>query len=88
MRKSKRIISLILVLTMILSIFSIGIIQTSAAVNEENYQNPPYEPALLGDIDRNGRIDGNDVFVLSALSQKEKDISDMIRSPKILSITK
>ena len=73
MRKTKQVISMILALTMLLSIFSVGIVQTSAAADDEEaiYQDPPYDPPLLGDIDRNGRVDGNDVFALKSSIAKK-----------------
>ena len=64
MRKCKQVISLILVLTMMFAILSVGIVQGAAADTNEIYQVPPSEPALLGDVDRNGRVNGFDVIAL------------------------
>ncbi|MBQ1474723.1 MAG: hypothetical protein IIZ32_05420, partial [Ruminococcus sp.] len=64
MRKCKQVISLFLVLTMMFAILSVGIVQGAAADTNEIYQVPPSEPALLGDVDRNGRVNGFDVIAL------------------------
>ncbi|MBQ6413444.1 MAG: hypothetical protein IJI19_08200, partial [Ruminococcus sp.] len=64
MRKCKQVISLILVLTMMFAILSVGIVQGAAADTNSNYKDPPHEPALLGDVNRDGKINGNDVYVL------------------------
>ena len=54
MRKCKQVVSLLLVLCMMFAVISVGIVQGAAADTDQIYQDPPHDPALLGDIDRNG----------------------------------
>ena len=71
MRKCKQVISLILVLTLLFAMMSVGIVQTAAADGENIYTNPPSEPALLGDVNRDGRVNMQDVYVLrSSIANK------------------
>ncbi|MBQ7217906.1 MAG: hypothetical protein IJS27_00265, partial [Ruminococcus sp.] len=65
MRKCKQVISLILALTLMFTMLSVGIVQTSAADDDDEiYANPPSEPALLGDVNRDGEVNLLDVYVL------------------------
>nr|WP_316614812.1 hypothetical protein [uncultured Ruminococcus sp.] len=64
MRKCKQVVSLLLVLCMMFAVISVGIVQGAAADDVSIYTDPPSEPALLGDIDRNGKVNINDVYTL------------------------
>ena len=56
MRKCKQVVSLLLVLCMMFAVISVGIVQGAAADDVSIYAEPQSEPALLGDIDRNGKV--------------------------------
>ncbi len=60
-----------LVLCMMFAVVSVGIVQGAAADKPQIYQDPPSEPALLGDVNRDGRVDGTDVLVLKMSITKQ-----------------
>ncbi|MEE3492598.1 MAG: hypothetical protein VZQ45_06335, partial [Ruminococcus sp.] len=64
MRKCKQVISLILALSLLFTMMSVGIVQTAAADDVVIYTDPPSQPALLGDVNRDGRVNMQDVYVL------------------------
>ena len=71
MRNCKQVISMILVLAMLFAVVSVGMVQGAAAGNTIIYQDPPSEPALLGDVNRDGKVDMLDVTALrSSLAYK------------------
>ena len=76
MRKCKQVISLILVLTMMFAILSVGIVQGAAADGRKIYADPPSEPALVGDVDRDGKFDITDVYVLRSSLLKRSGYID------------
>ena len=71
MRKCKQVISMLLVLCMMFAVVSVGIVQGAAADKPQIYQDPPSEPALLGDVNRDGRVDGTDVLILKMSITKQ-----------------
>jgi cell division septation protein DedD len=64
MRKFKQTVCVLLVLVMMFSVMSVGVVQSSAAVDPELYGD--YPTPILGDINRDGYVNGLDVYYLKA----------------------